>query len=132
MIKAEEIMIGDWVYVDNIPRQVEVITKNKIGYYKNEQNNGRLYYARLHEVEGIKLTDALLEKHFHQEVKSNSFLLQFGVYDIYVNIQRKDYCLLTVENGIFRCDPLMNVGLKNSLHIFQNALRIYNIELKWF
>lgn len=61
MIRYESIMIGDWVLVEGTPRKVEAITKKKIGYHRKE-NEPRLYYARLHDVEPIELTEDLLYK----------------------------------------------------------------------
>lgn len=52
-------MIGDWVLVDGTPRKVEAITKKKIGYHRKE-NEPRLYYAKLRDVEPIELTKELL------------------------------------------------------------------------
>lgn len=52
-------MIGDFVLVDGTPRKVEAITKKKIGYHRKE-NEPRLYYARLRDVEPIELTKELL------------------------------------------------------------------------
>jgi hypothetical protein len=62
MIKATELMIGDWVLVSGTPRRVESITKKKIGYHINPQTDNRFYYARLHDVEPIELTEDLLKK----------------------------------------------------------------------
>lgn len=53
-------MIGDWVLVDGTPRKVEAIAKKKIGYHRKE-NEPRLYYARLHDVEPIEITEELME-----------------------------------------------------------------------
>lgn len=61
MIKYSELMIGDWVLVDGTPRKVEAITKKKIGYHRKE-NEPRLYYARLHDVEPIPLDEKLVLK----------------------------------------------------------------------
>lgn len=47
-------MIGDFVLIDGTPRKVEAITKKKIGYHR-EENEPRLYYARLHDVEPIEI-----------------------------------------------------------------------------
>ena len=55
MIKATELMIGDWVLVSGTPRRVESITKKKIGYHINPHTDNRLYYARLHDVEAIEI-----------------------------------------------------------------------------
>ena len=54
-------MIGDFVLVDGTPRKVQAITKKKIGYHRKE-NEPRLYYARLRDVEPIELTEDLLCK----------------------------------------------------------------------
>lgn len=61
MIRYENHQIGDWVLVDGTPRQIQAITKKKIGYHRKE-NEPRLYYARLRDVEPIELTEALLCK----------------------------------------------------------------------
>jgi hypothetical protein len=62
MIKSAELMIGDYVLVEGKPRRVESITKKKIGYHINPQTDKRLYYARLHDVEPIEITEDLLQK----------------------------------------------------------------------
>ena len=54
-------MIGDWILVDGTPRKVEAITKKKIGYHRKE-NEPRIYYERLRDVEPIELTEDLLCK----------------------------------------------------------------------
>lgn len=61
MIRADQLQIGDFVLVDGKPRRVESITKKKIGYHINEDKK-RLHYARLHDVEPIKITEDLLRK----------------------------------------------------------------------
>lgn len=61
MIKATELQIGDFILVDGTPRKVEAITKKKIGYHRKE-NEPRLYYARLREVEPIPLDEELVLK----------------------------------------------------------------------
>lgn len=124
-------MIGDWVSVEGIPRQVEAITKKKIGYHKDKQKDGRLYYVRLCEVEPIKLTNALLEKNFEQGATPNHFQHQVGVYDIVLNVQRLGYCFLRVDDSIFGDTPSMDVCIEDSLHILQNALRTCDIEIDW-
>lgn len=60
MIRADELQIGDYVLVSGTPRRVESITKKKIGYHINPQTDKRLYYARLHDVEPIKITEDML------------------------------------------------------------------------
>lgn len=61
MMRGDQLMIGDFVLVDGTPRKVQAITKKKIGYHRKE-NEPRLYYARLHDVEPIELNEDLLCK----------------------------------------------------------------------
>lgn len=76
MIKAIELQIGDFVLVDGIPRKVEAITKKKIGYHRKE-NEPRLYYARLRDVEPIEITEELLVKSGFGEVDLDGLVLQY-------------------------------------------------------
>lgn len=124
-------MLGDWVSVEGIPRQVEAITKKKIGYHKDKQKDVRLYYARLCEVEPIDLTNALLEKNFEQGATPNHFQVQIGINDIVLDMRRLGYCFLRVDDAIFVSEPSMNICIEDSLHILQNALRTCNIEIDW-
>lgn len=59
MVRYSDLMLGDYVLVNGIPRKVEAITKKKIGYYTRPQEK-RLYYARLRELEPIEVTRELL------------------------------------------------------------------------
>lgn len=131
MIRADELMLGDWVSVEGIPRQVEAITKKKIGYHKDKQKDGRLYYARLCEIEPIDLTNALLEKNFEQGATPNHFQLQIGVCDIVLNMQRIGYCFVRVEDAIFDSEPSVDMCIEDNLHSLQNVLRTCDIKIDW-
>lgn len=131
MIRADELMLGDWVSVEGIPRQVEAITKKKIGYHKDKQKDGRLYYARLCEIEPIKMTNLLLGKTFEQGATPNHFQVQIGINDIVLDMRRLGYCFLRVDDAIFVSEPSINICIEDSLHILQNALRTCNIEIDW-
>lgn len=76
MIKATELQIGDFVLVDGTPRKVEAITKKKIGYHRKE-NEPRLYYARLRDVEPIEITEEVLIKSGFGEVDLEGLVLQY-------------------------------------------------------
>lgn len=85
MIRADQLQIGDYVLVSGIPRRVESITKKKIGYHINPQTDKRLYYARLHDVEPIEITEKFLLK--------NGFVSGVdvsGVHEVYVYHGDKD------------------------------------------
>ena len=64
-MKAEELMIGDWLFykgqVAAFPFKVEQITKKKVGYHAEPCEN-RIYYLRLSECNPIPLTPEILEK----------------------------------------------------------------------
>ena len=59
MVRYSDLMLGDYILVNGIPRKVEAITKKKIGYHTRPQEK-RLYYARLRELEPIEVTRELL------------------------------------------------------------------------
>lgn len=52
MIKAEDLMIGDWVSVGGKPVEVRMISRKKIGYHRDGDMT-RLYYSRLADVEPL-------------------------------------------------------------------------------
>ena len=131
MIRADELMIGDWVSVEGTPRRVESITKKKIGYHIHKQNDKRLYYAKLCKVEPIDLTNALLKKNFEQGATPNHFKVQIGINDIVLDMRRLGCCFLRVDDAIFDSEPSMNICIEDSLHILQNALRTCDIEIDW-
>ena len=53
MIKSNELMIGSWVLVNGVPRQVAYITEKEVGYYRKE--NSRMFYERLDKIEPIPI-----------------------------------------------------------------------------
>ena len=46
-------MIGSWVLVNGVPRQVAYITEKEVGYYRKE--NSRMFYERLDMIEPIPI-----------------------------------------------------------------------------
>ena len=95
MIKATELMIGDWVLVSGTPRRVESITKKKIGYHINPQTDKRLYYARLHDVEPVEVTHISIESPT-DVVLNDRFLVSGNM----LACGRKDKVNLTLTKGI--------------------------------
>ena len=55
MIKINELMIGSWVLVNGVPRQVADITEKEVGYYRKE--NSRMFYERLDMIEPIPIKE---------------------------------------------------------------------------
>ena len=62
-MKAEDLRIGNLVRYNGEVVKVEQITKRKIGYHK-EENECRIHYARLAELEPIELTEEIIGKYF--------------------------------------------------------------------
>ena len=58
MIKSNELMIGSWVLVNGVPRQVADITEKEVGYYRKE--NSRMFYERLDKIEPIPIKEVKL------------------------------------------------------------------------
>ena len=131
MIKATELMIGDWVLVSGTPRRVESITKKKIGYHINPQTDKRLFYARLHDIEPIQVTHSLLEKVFEQGKDPNHFEKQVFVHDITLSLHRDLVCFIKVEDALFGDQVYMDCWVDDKLHLVQNALRVFQIEIDW-
>ena len=104
MIKATELQMGDFVLVDGTPRKVEAITKKKIGYHRKE-NEPRLYYAMLRDVESIPLDEALVLKLGFTK-RDVSYLMDdyfiHAMYDIRIGEEQflnNEYGLTEFEEG---------------------------------
>lgn len=46
-------MIGSWVLVNGVPRQVASITQKEVGYYR--KGNSRMFYERVDKIEPIPI-----------------------------------------------------------------------------
>ena len=130
-------MIGDYVLVSGTPRKVEMITKKKIGYHINPQEN-RLYYASLRDVEPIKTTEELL--------KANGF--RYGEpYWTHVSDYKGEFASNIVRVGLWS-EIGRGVLIKSErdaegyvksvhspysphLHTLQQACRFCGIEIDW-
>lgn len=144
MIKATEIQIGDWVLVDGTPRQIQAITKKKIGYHRKE-NEPRLYYARLRDVEPIELTEALLWKiGFWKEPKNEKiFSCADSIDEVYAwdagyimgappKIRISSYIKFVVGEGNVTIDQLVSSAscyvYAKYLHELQHAFKLCGIK----
>ena len=104
MISAHELMIGDFVLIDGIPRKVEAITKKKIGYHRKEKEP-RLYYARLHDVEPLPLDEKLVLKLGFTKRDTSDLMDDYyihAMYDIRIGEEpffNNEYGLTEFEEG---------------------------------
>ncbi len=146
MIRTDQLQIGDYVLVSGTPRRVESITKKKIGYHINPQTDKRLYYARLRDVEPIKVTEDTLKKiGFWRDPKIDfvyacrdyidgtyewnaDYLIKDGLLKITID---KTYNPLRNDNGLM-CVlyPYCMVEARN-IHELQHALRLCGVKLDW-
>lgn len=144
MIRYENHQIGDFVLVDGTPRKVEAITKKKIGYHRKE-NEPRLYYARLRDVEPIELTEDLLCKigfwrdpkiHFVYACRdyidrtyewNADYLIKEGLLKITID---KTYNPLRDDNGL-KCVLYPNLMIEAKyLHELQRAFNLCGINFE--
>lgn len=133
MIKAAELQIGDWFFVDGTPRKVEAITKKKIGYHRKE-NEPRLYYARLRDVEPIKINDYVLrtsgfcvsetDKRFYANFDNNELKVEVVLF----KNANEDPQVIITNKDTHSC----YVGGTRYVHEFQHLFRPcgVNFEVK--
>ena len=136
--------IGDWVLVDETPRQIQAITKTKIGYHRKE-NEPRLYYARLRNVEPIELNEDLLWKiGFWKEPKNEKiFSCADSIDEVYAwdagyimgappKIRISSHIKFVVGEGNVTIDQLVsNVSCyvyAKYLHELQHAFKLCGIK----
>lgn len=137
MIKYSELQIGDWVIVDGTPRQIQAITKKKIGYHRKE-NEPRLYYARLHDVEPIEITEEILRKNEFQykdkPIIGSAFrsaipyrALVYEGYSFLIEVKNGGYTWVSKKDKA--CDTMCET---HYVHELQHAIRLcgVNFEVK--
>lgn len=140
MIRANELMIGDYVLIKGVPRQVESITKKKVGYHIDKQKDSRLHYARLCEIEPIEVTKELLKENGFSGLGSNEMITEYGIYseDIkYLSIYEVGDNILTTgfyrEKGNGESDNIGRLTLIRVfyIHQFQQLYRQWEIQKEW-
>lgn len=128
MIKYSELQIGDYVLVSGTPRRVESITKKKIGYHINPQTDKRLYYARLHDVEPIEITEQILVNSGFTECKSTP-------YNVYIHKDEEARLFMYPYNPIKWRTMDVVKGIVDMyiiyLHQYQQICRLEQVEIDW-
>lgn len=127
-MKAEKLMIGDWLYFneeefDYVPVQVESLTMGDI-FVKNE-NNPLCYEADAKDLEYIPLTAEILEKNgFAHE---HSYEEGIAIEKFCINGMRIDQ--LAEDLFVWIC-PATNNGILtfHYVHELQHALRLCKID----
>lgn len=146
MIRYENHQIGDWVLVDGTPRQIQAITKKKIGYHRKE-NEPRLYYARFRDIEPIEITEDLLWKiGFWKEPKNEKiFSCADSIDEVYAweasyimgtppKIRISSYIKFVVGEGNVTIDQLVSGAscyvYAKYLHELQHAFKLCGINFE--
>lgn len=124
MIRYESIMIGDWVLVDGTPRQIQAITKKKIGYHRKE-NEPRLYYARLRDVEPIEIKSMSFKDANEGFVINDTIYLCCDIRDLRIEAHNSGLSLLFVN--------ILGESLflhANKVHSFQHLLSSLGVKVE--
>lgn len=119
MIRTEELMIGNWFIVDEVPRQVSSITKKKIGFH-TDPDKPRLLYARYFELMPIPLSHDLLIKIGFEQYSPRLFVHPDTGFEVFYTKGEYVVAINSVEYII--SEPM------TSLHLLQNLY--YSLERK--
>lgn len=131
-MKPTELQIGDWVLIDNTPRQVVQLTKSKVGYH-TEPNECRMYYARYADVEPIRITAEILEKCGFKFFPSNCemWVLSIGAdWSIEVGLWGDMGTLIRCFNQEKGGSKSVHLSYTPYLHQLQQAIRLCGIDKK--
>ena len=122
MIKAHDLQLGDYVLIQGKPRQVEAITKRKIGYHVDKQKDNRLYYARLCEVEPIEIKSIELDNIDRVIIVNQDMKIDLSPFNVKLTIESvyKDICTFS---NIFGERLILR---RMEVHLLQRILR--NLE----
>lgn len=108
----QELSIGNLVRYNGEVVKIEQITKRKIAYHK-EENESRMHYARLSEIEPIELTEEIVGKYFIH--CGASYLRDMNRAEIYQTC--KGWCL-SLNNSTY---SNYFGAIVNHIHELQNA-----------
>lgn len=134
MIKYSELQIGDWCLVNGTPRKVEEITKKMISYHRKE-NEPRLYYARLHDVEPIEINEYVFRiSGFCVENQGTVFLADFKCdeFEIFVipnSLGQGEYEYILKVHANAMCNYVDMYNLR-FIHELQHAIRLCGINFE--
>ena len=128
-LQAKDLMIGDWVKVKSIQKQVKVKEIKQSCIYT--EGNGYEY----NEIESISLTREILEKNGWKDISDHTLkgCETFKLYheqrsfDFYITIKLRDYFKLqSLDDRLYTlCD--MQFGCRY-VHELQHALKLCGIE----
>jgi hypothetical protein len=84
MIESNELMIGSWVLVNGVPRQVAYITEKEVGYYR--KGNSRMFYERLDKIEPIPIYEMKITELQEAVISLGDSVLCLDMRDITMSV----------------------------------------------
>lgn len=112
-MKNYELRLFNRVLIDGSARQVEMITKSKIGYHK-KPNEDRMHYVRICEVRPVPITKELLTSIGFEEDSNGYYRIKSGAIRL-ILIDFKHHWQMLKDDGFS-----VNTFYVNWLHELQN------------
>ena len=124
-MKATELMIGDWVFVNNTTRKIQAINgiDNEMQADYNEYYVGEDRYHTADKIEGIPITYEILEKNGFIKVNSQRYDYGYPDTDCYVKVNPKKNMIHV--NGR---NANSNLYSHSFVHELQRALRLCGLN----
>ena len=113
MIKSNELIIGSWVLVNGVPRQVAYITEKEVGYYR--KGNSRMFCERLDKIGPIPIYEMKITELQEAVISLGDNVLCLDIRDITMTVDADVWTLKNVfgESLILR---------RNEVHLLQQIV----------
>lgn len=118
MIKSNELMIGSWVLVNGVPRQVAYITGKEVGYYR--KGNSRMFYERLDKIEPIPIYEMKITELQEAVISLGDNVLCLDIRDI----------TMTVDDDVWTLKNVFGESLilrRNEVHLLQQIVNCLGV-----
>jgi hypothetical protein len=125
-MRTEDLQREDWLYYKGrfnaFPFQVEQITRKKIGYHA-EPNENRIYYLRASECSPLPLTPMTLANNGFKEYEPDHYRWDYAD-GVYINADFvAEEPFVAIHNKSYYAVPVCNY-----LHELQHALKLCGIN----
>jgi len=124
-MKATDLMVGDFVNVNDLPLRVGAIRQDELGFFDNDY---KIYWCSDDEfdrIDPIPLTEDILVKNgFDCQYYDDGNSYWWAVFDGWFNI---NFDHSDCSEGEFRCVNFRDLVIK-SVHQLQHLLRLCGIE----
>ena len=122
MIKSNELMIGSWVLVNGVPRQVACITEKEVGYYR--KGNSRMFYERLDKIEPIPIKEMKITGLQELVISLGDSVLCLDMRDITMSVDS------IYESGVWTLKNVFGESLilrRNEVHLLQQIVNCLGV-----